>query len=191
MSTYHPFINEEYLKGVMPVDVNVEWKLIRTGLRDAQEMYIRDLIGSGLYDAICDAIENGTAGAISDPDLLELVDDYIAPALARFVIYEMADVATFQMTNKGYQNRNSEWSNPTNINEITGMALRAKQRADHYAHKVTAFLLENQTRYPLYRNPGSSIDTVYPRESPLIGGIYFGDTVQSDCFNNKNPNPNP
>lgn len=190
MSTYAPFIDEVYLKATMPVDSNVPWKLLKTGLQDAQELYIRDLIGSGLYDAICDEI-NLNGGALTTAALLTLVNTYIAPALSRYVMYEVADVMTFQATNKGYQSRNSEFSNPSDIREITSMALRYKQRADAFAHKVTAFLIENQDTYPLYRNPGSGVDTVHPRETHLIGGFYLGDTIEGDCFNNPNPNPNP
>lgn len=106
-------------------------------------------------------------------------------------MYEVADVMTFQATNKGYQSRNSEFSNPTDIREITSMALRYKQRADAFAHKVTAYLVENRATYPLYDNPGSGLDTIHPRETHLIGGFYLGDTIEGDCYNNPNPNPNP
>lgn len=187
MSTYAPFIDEPYLKATMPVDVNVNWSLIRTALQDAQELYIRDLIGSGIYDVMCDQINDAGLQA----PYIVLCNTYIAPALARYVMYECADVMTFQATNKGYQNRNSEFSNSSDIRDITGMALRYKQRADAFASKVTAYLVENRTTYPLYDNPGSGLDTVHPRETHLFGGFYLGDSEHSCNFNNPNPNPNP
>lgn len=185
--SYAQFIDETYLKDTMPIDDNVEQKHLRTAIRDAQEVYIRDLVGSGIYDDITSQI-NDTG---LDAKYTELVNEYLAPALARYVLYESADVLCLQIINKGIQNRNSEFSNPADMRDVTGLALKFKQRADFYAKKATLFLCENQNTYPLYKNPGSAIDTVHPSESFLYGGIYLGDYDERERWNNKNPNPNP
>lgn len=171
MSTYAAFITETYLKKTMPIDENVDAKFLRMAIRDAQEAYIRDIIGSGLYDAICDDINDN--GVLGDSDLLTLVNNYIAPALARYVMYEAGDTMTYQITNKGIQTRKSDFSDTADINAITAILQKYKQRADFYAAKITKFLCENSSTYTLFLNPGNQADTVWPSDTKLYSGFAF------------------
>lgn len=176
MSEFAFFINEEYLKDNTPIDDNVDAKLLETAMREGQDIYIRDLIGSGLYNELCDQINASTAGtndAVS-ADNIVLIKQYIQPCLKYYILYESADTMSFQVLNKGIQTRNSEFSNPADISTISALMAKWKDRGEYYATRLVKFLQENSSTYPLYLNPGNTIDTIEPRKTFLYGGFYLG-----------------
>jgi len=42
------------------------------------------------------------------------------------------------------------------------------------AKKLRDYLLENQTQYPLYYNPGTGIDVIYPKSDTFEQSIWLG-----------------
>lgn len=167
------FIDENYLKRVTPIDDGVEGSKLTAAMRTAQEIHILDLIGSGLYDAICNDI-NDNGPLTEDRDYFTLVTQYIAPCLAFYTVYEAAEMISFQFLNKGVMTRSAKDQQPASIGDIVHVANHWKRKAEDYAHKIVKYLCANPTTYPLYRNPGAAEDTVYPDESPLFGGFDLG-----------------
>ena len=70
MATFAFFISEQDVKKNTPIDENVDSKLLQTAMRTAQDIYIRDILGSTLYDKLCDDIN----GAGLSGDYLTLVN---------------------------------------------------------------------------------------------------------------------
>lgn len=174
MPEFAYFMTEQYLKENTPLDDNVDIKLLRTAMREGQDIYIRDLIGSGIYNELLTQIA-------SDPDLSgfpdnkTLLKEYILPSLKYYVLYESAQVMSFQLVNKGIVTRTSEFQNPADISAVVSLMNHWKDRGEYYARRLTAFLCANATTYPLYKNPGSTSDTITPRNTTLYGGLYLGD----------------
>ena len=84
MATFAFFVSEQDVKKNTPIDENVDSKILQTAMRTAQDIYIRDIIGSGLYDKICNDINGaGLAG-----NYLTLVNAYVAPCLYHYIITE-------------------------------------------------------------------------------------------------------
>jgi hypothetical protein len=92
MPDFAYMVDEQWVKDNSPIDDNVDTKLLRNAMRTAQDIYIRDLIGSGLYDEVLTQINAGTLSA--DADNLLLVNTYIAPCLLHYIVSE----ATLPMT---------------------------------------------------------------------------------------------
>jgi len=170
------FISEEYLKQNTPIDNNVDGKLIRTAMREAQDIYIRDIIGSGLYDELTTQIIAATTTALNTT----LLNNYIAPCMKYYVLYESAYTLSFQLLNKGIVTRNSEHQTPADINSITSMMAHWKDRGEYYSNRLIKYLQANLTSYPLYANPGGGLDTIRPKSNTLFGGFYLGG-ANNDC----------
>lgn len=169
--SYAQFLTTTYLKENTPVDTNVDEHLLKQAIKDAQELYIKDLIGSGLYDAICTQVNAETVTAAN----ATLVQTYIAPCLINYIMYESAEIISYQILNKGIQTRNSDNSNPADINQITAMMNRWKDKAEAYGVKLQDFLCANENDYPLFRNPGNDMDTIHPTSGRFFGGVFFDD----------------
>lgn len=170
MSVFAYFITEEYLKDNTPIDDNMDAKLLDTAMREGQDIYIRELIGSGIYDELCDQINADTVTSDNET----LLKQYIQPCLKYYVLYESAHTMSFQLVNKGIQTRNSEFSNPADISAIAALMAKWKDRGEYYANRLMKFLEQNSSTYPLYLNPGDDIDSIQPRKTFLYGGFYLG-----------------
>lgn len=165
------FMTEQYLKENTPLDDNIDSKLIRTAIREAQDIYIRDLIGSGVYNQLCEQIIASTVSADNET----LLKQYIQPCMKYYVLYESAQTLSFQAVNKGIVTRSSEWQQPAEITAITELMNKWKDRGEYYAQRLKDYLCENHAIYPLYQNPGPGADVIHPSNSKLYGGLFLGD----------------
>ncbi len=52
MTNFVYFISTTYLKDNTPLNENVDDKLLKSAIKEAQEIYIRDVIGSGIYNEL-------------------------------------------------------------------------------------------------------------------------------------------
>jgi hypothetical protein len=176
MPEFAYMIDVQWVKDNSPIDDNVDPKLLRNAMRTSQDGYIRDLIGSGLYDEILTQINASTLSANNQT----LINQYIAPCLLHYIISEATVPMTFKFMNKSISTRTSDNSNPIDIDQLTTIANHYKNKAEYYANRLTAHLMEYSTTYPLYLNAGSGIDTIHPSSTTFFSGIYLGETKCRD-----------
>jgi len=69
------FIDVLYVIKTNSIDESVDYKLIEPSIEKSQETYIRDLIGTALYNELQDQIEASTVTVLNET----LLRDYIAP----------------------------------------------------------------------------------------------------------------
>lgn len=182
------FISEQYIKDMSYLDENVDVNLIRPIIKEAQDIHIHTLLGSALYLQLVAQVVAGTVttGTISNKTLL---DDYIAPALKYWTLYEGIDVLTFKMTNKSIMYKNSENSNPISVSDVKRLMDRLKDKAEWYSKRLVAYLQENTATFTLYLNPGNGIDALRPDRSPYQSGIFLGSTRERSVEDRyENPN---
>ena len=84
MSNFVYFISTSYLKDNTPLNENLDDKILKSSIKEAQEIYIRDIIGSGIYDELQTQAYAGTLTT----DNTTLLDSYIAPCLKYYTLVE-------------------------------------------------------------------------------------------------------
>ena len=52
MSNFVYFISTSYLKDNTPLNENLDDKILKASIKEAQEIYIRDIVGSGIYNEL-------------------------------------------------------------------------------------------------------------------------------------------
>jgi hypothetical protein len=179
MANFVYFVSVTYLKDNTPINENLDDKLLKAAIKEAQEIYIRDVIGSGIYDELQDQAYNGTLTS----DNTTLLDSYIAPCLKYYSLTESMLPMTFKFMNKSVASRNSENATPITTGELTQIEQRYRDKAEYYAERLRDFLKENPTLYPKYLNPGSGFDVIRPQNTAYFGGMYLPGT-DDDCFYN-------
>ena len=63
MANFVYFISVTFLKDNTPINENLDDKLLKSAIKEAQEVYIRDIIGSGIYDELQLQTFNGNVTA--------------------------------------------------------------------------------------------------------------------------------
>jgi hypothetical protein len=179
MAQFVYFVSVTYLKDNTPLNENLDDKLLKSSIKEAQEIYIRDVIGSGIYDELQDQAYNGTLTA----DNTTLLDSYIAPCLKYYTLTESMLPMTFKFMNKSVASRNSENATAITPQELSLIEQRYRDKAEYYAERLRDFLKENPTIYPKYLNPGTGFDVIRPKNTAFFGGMYLPGT-NDDCFYN-------
>ena len=177
MSNFVYFISTSYLKDNSAINENVDDKLLKSAIKEAQEIYMRDIIGSGLYDELQTQAFAGTLTANNTT----LLDSYIAPCLKYYTITESMLPMTFKMMNKSVAAREAENARAVSIDELTMIEKRFRDKAEYYANRLRDYLRENTNTYPLFLNPGSGFDTIRPKNTAFYGGFYLGNDMD-DCY---------
>jgi hypothetical protein len=179
MANFVYFVSVTYLKDNTPLNENLDDKLLKSSIKEAQEIYIRDVIGSGIYDELQDQAYNGTLTG----DNTTLLDSYIAPCLKYYTLTESMLPMTFKFMNKSVASRNSENATAITPQELSLIEQRYRDKAEYYAERLRDFLKENPTIYPNYLNPGTGFDVIRPKNTAFFGGMYLPGT-NDDCFYN-------
>ena len=161
------FISEQYLKDSSYIDENVDIKLLRNSILETQDFRILPILGTGLYDELKTQIQNGTKTSLNDT----LLDTYIKPALKYWVLLDSALILTFKVMNKSIVKRTAENTESIQTADLDRLMDYFKIRAEMYSEKITRYLIANNASYPLFYNPGSSVDTIYPKMNNYTQGL--------------------
>lgn len=163
-------IDETTVKATSFIDENVDVNLIRTTIKTAQDIHILPILGTGLYNEVTTQIDNGKLTALNTT----LLNDYITMALVWWTLYEGVDVFTYKFRNKGILRETSEVSQTISLEEVKRLMDSFRNKAEYYSERVTKYLYENQTSYPLILNAGTGIDTIHPNSTNYTTGWYLG-----------------
>lgn len=164
------FISENYVKDNSLIDENVDVKLLRPTIYDAQRDYILPILGTKLYEKIeADIVANTLAG-----DYLNLVTKYIAPALVKWVQYEANISLLYKYRNKNVSTKSSENSQPINYNEQRFLMDNFKNKAELRSQDITNYLCANTDLFPEYLQ-NTAINDIRPKNNNFTTSIYLGD----------------
>lgn len=172
------FISEQKLKDDSYINGNIDNKILGPLILECQELHIMPIIGSGIYNELVTQINAGTVTVLNTT----LLDDYIIPCLVRYIQYESPIYLNYKFTNANVSVKNTDESSPISTEESIRLMARLKDKAEWYAERITKYLITNHVSYPLYINPGSTVDTVHPSRSNYTSGMWLGDERGScDC----------
>jgi hypothetical protein len=168
------FIDEQTLKDYSIISDNVDFKQLRPEIITVQDLYIQDIVGSGIYNELKTQIQTNTVSANNQT----LLNDYIQPCLMWRVMAESPLALSFKYANKGVVNKTGENSVMPSMPDMANIIGKYQDRSESYAEKLVNYLIANDTLYPLYLNPGSGVDTVYPRRRSFTTGFAMGQTTR-------------
>lgn len=172
MSANILFISEQVLKDRSLLQDNVDPKLIKPTIKQAQDMYIEPIVGTGLYRELQEQIADNDVSELNKT----LLDNYITDCLCWFVASEMVMSLGYKLTNKNVLKKTSENSETASISDLFDLMNYYKNKGEWYAQRITNYLCENNTDYPLYDNPGTGVDIIHPNNTSYSTGMYLGDT---------------
>lgn len=169
------FISETYLKDSSYIDENVDIKLIRNSILETQDMRILPILGTALYEQLKTQIQANTKTTLNNT----LLDTYVKPALKYWVLLDSALILTFKVMNKSIVKRTAENTETIQTSDLDRLMDHFKIRAEMYSERITKYLIANNASYPLFYQPGNSVDTVYPKFNNYTQGLNLGSTVNT------------
>jgi hypothetical protein len=134
----------------------------------AQEIHVRNYLGTDLYDKISqDIIDDDLSG-----DYLTLVNDYIQDMLIHFAMAEYLPFAAYSISNSGVHKHDSENSQLASKQEIDQLIAKERDYAEYYTNRFIEYMSFNaQSKFPEYYSNNN--DDVYPDKDVLFNGWVF------------------
>jgi hypothetical protein len=163
--TRNDIIKNSPLQGTIDADALLPF------MNTAQVKYIKNLIGTVLYDYLQAQIIAGTVGnlSIAYQDLLE---DHIKPTLIWYTCVEYIPFSSIQFKSNGAVKQVSEQGAAPSKLEIDYLKQQAQTNADYYALRLQNYLISYSNSIPQYLESVGNQTQIYPDQTnQFFGGI--------------------
>ena len=161
------FITRKQLVQNSILDVNVDTDKFIQFVKIAQEIHIRNYLGTDLYNKISTDIA-GTGGASLTGNYLTLVTTYIQPMLIHFAMVDQLPFAAYQIKNGGVFKHISENAESVSKNEVDFLVEKERDIAEYYTRIFIDYMSFNQSLFPEYTS--NSNEDIDPDKDALFNG---------------------
>jgi len=158
------FIKREDLVRNSILDGNVDTDKFIQYIKIAQEIHIRNYLGTDLYNKISADIIAGTLVG----DYLELVTTYIQPMLIHYAMVDYLPFAAYQIKNGGIFKHRSENGDSATKEEVDYLVQRERDIAEYYTRRFIDYMSFNQESFPEYYT--NSNDDIHPDTNATFNG---------------------
>ena len=169
--SYALFINRNDIIKNSPLQGAIDADALLPFVRTAQDKYLKNLLGTILFDYLQAQITANTVSALS-VYYQDLLDDYIKNALIWYTSVEYIPFSSVQFKSNGAVKQQSEQGIAPSKNEIDYLKAQAQQNADYYALRLQNYLIAYSTNIPQYLQSIGNQTQIYPDQSnQYFGGI--------------------
>ena len=163
--TRNDIIKNSPLQGAIDADALLPF------MNTAQVKYIKNLIGTVLYDYLQAQIIAGTVGNLSIA-YQDLLDDHIKPTLIWYTCVEYIPFSSIQFKSNGAVKQVSEQGAAPSKLEIDYLKQQAQTNADYYALRLQNYLISYSNSIPQYLQSVGNQTQIYPDQTnQFFGGI--------------------
>ena len=151
------------------VSENIQEDYLTPHIRNQQQIEIRQLLGTPLFNAVISDVENDTLSGHN-----ETLVEHLKPALSYYVMATAFYDLTYKVTRKGIIKLLDDGAESPSDAMIAMKAKQYRDTATSFANDLIEWLEDNQVNYPLYRSDdttstskrtGSSIFTGYNKKT--------------------------
>jgi hypothetical protein len=158
------FIKRQDLVRNSILDGNVDTDKFIQYIKIAQQIHLRNYLGSDLYNRISNDILNNTLNG----DYLELVNDYIQPMLIHYAMVDYLPFAAYQVKNGGVFKHTSENAESATKDEVDFLIQKERDIAEYYTRRFIDYMSFNQELFPEYYT--NSNDDIHPDTNATFQG---------------------
>ena len=138
------FIKPVTLKRNSIIDGSVDVDKFIQFLKIAQQIHIRNYLGTDLYNKISsDIIADSLSG-----NYLTLVNDYIQPMLIHFAMVDYLPFAAYQIKQGGIFKHTSETAETVSKSEVDYLVAKEREFAEYYTRRFIDYMAFNQSNFP-------------------------------------------
>ena len=169
--SYALFINRNDIIKNTPLQGAIDADALLPFVRTAQDKYLKNLLGTILFDYLQAQIIANTVGGLS-VYYQDLLDDYIKNALMWYSCVEYIPFSSVQFKSNGAVKQQSEQGIAPTKGEIDYLKAQAQQNADYYALRLQNYLIAYSQFIPQYLQSIGNQTQIYPDQSnQYFGGI--------------------
>ena len=168
-------ITPEYIKQYSTVGDNTQPEYITPSIIDSQIMGLQPIIGTMLYDRLCEMVTEKT---LTD-DYKHLLDNYIAPYLLNKTQANLLMNLFAKQRNAGVVQYLDTNQQQTDISSVKFMRAEFESKATFYANRLTDYLCANSNKYPEWHDRRDCADLPSDKGDAYSNQINFHKWVRS------------
>lgn len=146
------------------IDGNVDTDLFIQFIKLAQQIHVRNYLGTDLYNKISTDISTSSLAG----NYLSLVNDYVQPMLIWYAQVEYIPYAAYQIKNGGIFKHSSENAETVSKDEVDYLVEKARNSAEYYTRRFIDYMSFNNSLFPEYNS--NSNEDIYPDKDSTFNG---------------------
>lgn len=146
------------------LDGNVDTDKFIQYIKIAQEIHVRNYLGTDLYNKIATDISNSEL----EGDYLNLVNDFVQPMLIHWAMVDYLPFAAYSIKNGGVYKHSSENSESASKEEIDFLIDKERNIAEYYTRRFIDYMSFNQASFPEYNS--NTNDDISPDTDAIFNG---------------------
>lgn len=163
--TRNDIIKNTPLQGAIDADALLPF------VRTAQDKYLKNLLGTVLFEYLQAQIVAGTVSSLSSY-YQDLLDDYVKNSLIWYSAVEYIPFSSVQFKSNGAVKQQSEQGVAPSKTEIDYLKQIAQTNADYYALRLQNYLIAYSQNIPQYLESVGNQTQIYPDQTnQYFGGI--------------------
>ena len=162
------FISTLYLKQNTTIEDNVDDNKLVPFIYSAQDTHIQQALGTNFYDRLKSGVTLNNLSSLED----DFLRDYVQPALAQWTFYEAYPFLNFKATNKAISKESSEFSQPSELDEIKYLRNAISDLAEFYLKRLNSYLCDYGYLFPEYQNP-DPYENLPANSKSYFSGVYL------------------
>ncbi len=163
--TRNDIIKNTPLQGAIDADALLPF------VRTAQDKYLKNLLGTVLFDFLQLEIEANTVNNLS-VYYQDLLDDHIKNTLIWYSCVEYIPFSSVQFKSNGSVKQQSEQGVAPTKSEVDYLLAKAKENAEYYALRLQNYLIAYSNNIPQYLQSVGNQTQIYPDQTnQYFGGI--------------------
>jgi hypothetical protein len=169
--SYALFINRNDIIKNTPLQGAIDADALLPFMRTAQDKYLKNLLGTVLFDFLQDEITAGTVSTLS-VYYQDLLDDHIKNTLIWYACVEYIPFSSIQFKSNGSIKQQSEQGIAPSKSEIDYLLAKAQNNADYYALRLQNYCISFANNIPQYLQSVNNQTQIFPDQSnQYFGGI--------------------
>ena len=157
------------------LNANVDDEYIQPAIDEAQSIYLREILGDALLNAVINKINgNNLTGKY-----LTLVNEYIKPYLSYMVQSIIVVPITYKIRNAGVIQQYDNGFTSTQMKDTQYLKDYYDGKAEFYGNRLTEYLKKNASDIVEYRLSASNVTN--PTTSQNVTNIFLGGTKRGKC----------
>jgi hypothetical protein len=168
---YALFINRNDIIKNSPLQGAIDADALLPFVRTSQDKYLKNLLGTVLFDFLQERILAGTVSTLS-VYYQDLLDDHIKNTLIWYACVEYIPFSSIQFKSNGAVKQISEQGTAPTKNEIDYLKQQAQTNGDYYALRLQNYLIAYSTQIPQYLESVGNSTQIFPDMSnQYFGGV--------------------
>jgi hypothetical protein len=158
------FITTDYVYRYTIIEANVDADMVNKFIWKAQYQNIQEILGTNLYNKLVADCPNFTN------QYLTLMNNFVQPVLAEWVVFHMLPFINFRLTNKAVSIKSSDNSQPSTVDDIKWLQSQVRNNAEFLSQQMMDYIKNNIALFPEFYQRLNPFD-MSPNKTNYFSGI--------------------